>query len=301
MALTGVSWLADKAIPVGRDELLSGLIGSIPIVGGFLTNFEIVNHFAAQYPNITITLSFMIILAGWLLTPHGKRYVVSRLFAPDFLRWRHRAYPKFWQRPDTPVLAVSCQMAFAGRAEELAALLTLTEQDQQFCWRTLYGPAEVGKCRLALEWLRALTQKEDQRWDVGFLKSSLDNNNALGELATWAPRRATAIVIDEAGLREDTEKVMAQLASRKDKFRHPVRVLLLDQQEKWLDDTGAEEAQTQQSTQINDCQAEAPLFLPPFSTIIPLYRMIRSLTGYDVRENELQNLLAEGGGPARPD
>ncbi len=174
-----------------------------------------------------IALLAYMALSNFISKPFVQKIIGSVFpLRPSFLYW-----PEDMDDPSSPF---SEQFSFSGREEAHSALRRFAGAEQSFLWYGIYGDAGMGKTRLAMEWLRQLgTQKNKSRkWDVGVLEYlAYDVKGLFEQIDDWTPRRATAILIDEAGnIDPDTRQMLIQKladAARR-KNRHPVRVLLTD-------------------------------------------------------------------------
>ncbi|HEV2816331.1 MAG TPA: hypothetical protein VGW40_03795 [Allosphingosinicella sp.] len=176
-------------------------------------------------------------IAGWVAGP-GALFIlvlgVSRL--PPFrtaLAWLISDPPGFVSgdlealRQRTMTNLERTALPFAGRRPEratLRAMLTLPDDREPFQWAFLLGVSGIGKSRLAIEWL---AEARLLGWDVGFLDHSLQDRLRL---ASWRPRRPTALVIDDARTYWDRDLAKALFTlSKSATKRWPVRVLVVDQ------------------------------------------------------------------------
>jgi hypothetical protein len=112
---------------------------------------------------------------------------------------------------------------FVGRDVEKADLVEFARvPGDRFLWRAVTGPSGIGKSRLAVEWLDAMSR---EGWDVGVVDRW---TNPM--VRKWRARRRTALVIDEAGRLwgADLGRAVAALYDGS-RSNAPVRLLIIDQ------------------------------------------------------------------------
>jgi TIR domain-containing protein len=113
--------------------------------------------------------------------------------------------------------------ALVARERELVALSAFHGRDEPFLWWAIEGPGGVGKSRIVLESLRALSEG----WYKGFLAPT---DLAAFDFAQWNPDESVAIAIDDAAVVPTArlESMIASLQRNAARFRCKVRVLLVE-------------------------------------------------------------------------
>ncbi|NVD72274.1 ATP-binding protein [Duganella sp. BJB1802] len=119
-----------------------------------------------------------------------------------------------------------------GRAQEIARLQQFLRDPRPFQWWALYGPAGVGKSRLAYDFV----QSHSAGWDGGFLRA---DRLISGAVANWKPSRDTIWVVDYAAAHGRELSTMLEILQHQADPQGPkVRVLLVERdasmQSTWL-------------------------------------------------------------------
>jgi hypothetical protein len=151
-----------------------------------------------------------------------------------------------------------------GRDAEIAALNAFLQADAPFLWWGVYGPAGIGKSRLAYELLRL-----HPAWEGGFLAT---DRSTVGAASAWQPAGDALWIVDYAASRgEAISKMLCVLARRFAQSPTKVRVLLLER------DAGAQagwwhslmQQSGHQSTLLRRSLRGDPLELPPLGDNAP--------------------------------
>lgn len=131
------------------------------------------------------------------------------------------------ERKRTMTLMERAAPEFLGRDNEIEHLLNFATNDNaSYRWTSVIGPTGIGKTRLAIEWLDALSR---MGWDIGFVKHSTTLEDRLNK---WHPQKHTALVLDEAERTWGTAlpRILNALGAAARSRRH-VRVLVVNQVE----------------------------------------------------------------------
>ena len=115
---------------------------------------------------------------------------------------------------------------FVGRKKEMQQLADFVDDEEEFRWWLMIGPAFSGKSRLTLEYCQALPDD----WQWGWISTYEMESFPFSQ---WKPDRCTFIVIDYAMGKESTiERVLQQVrtACMSNQLLHKVRVLLVERE-----------------------------------------------------------------------
>jgi tetratricopeptide (TPR) repeat protein len=161
--------------------------------------------------------------------------------------------------PATSWLSFSARATrFVGRNIESALLTEFLESDRKFSWWLVTGPAGSGKSRLALE----LCLSARPRWNAGFLGRA----DTFSGWSYFRPLRPTLVVIDYVSSRvSDVGAIVLQLARSRDYLSAPVRILMLERDERSWWSRFLREESSSESAELVSCQYTDPLRLGPLS------------------------------------
>ena len=176
------------------------------------------------------------------------------------------------QASDRRFLAPEASDAFFEEREApLQTLLDLARDDRAYRVVTVHGPSGIGKTRLALAWIEALSEEwrpclvngrsswtqrlhplawYRRQWEAGFLQQGQIASLRAKSLTDWRPLRPTAIVLDATEMSDTSwREVEADLATGAEDYLFPVRVLVLSYEQqrfaKGLGDRAAADDETQ--------------------------------------------------------
>lgn len=154
----------------------------------------------------------------------GEQATVTQIYAPGQRGFEAEVLP---HAPNLPVFSPEWLQFFQesvpliGREEEIAALEAFLQADASFLWWGVYGPAGIGKSRLAHELVRLHPD-----WEGGFLAA---DRSTIGAASAWQPAGNALWIVDyAAGRAEAVARMLCVLARRFARSSTKVRVLLLE-------------------------------------------------------------------------
>lgn len=208
---------------LGLGGTASNFVSGLPGIGPFFADIpQAVQDFLFEdYPGVSSFLPVAFILFGLYSHPKILGGFLSRIW-PDPPAWLDTVLDKDGQEEGS---AYKPGQSFVGREEEMAWLNKFGGTESTgYKWSVLHGGMGRGKTRTALEWLRGLQASKKPKWDAGVF---LDMPGA--ELAGIRLRRPTAVMIDEAGDRDDLWPKLVVLIRQAIESKQPLRILLTDQ------------------------------------------------------------------------
>ncbi|NDW06486.1 tetratricopeptide repeat protein [Jiella pacifica] len=138
------------------------------------------------------------------------------------------------------------KIAFRGRSDQVAQLRAFLGGEAGFQWLQLAGAAGQGKSRMA--WDLILEARDELGYKAGFIDAE-DLLAFKKHWADWTPVRPILIVIDYVIERDKpVGQMMAHLIARSEKFRHKVRLIILERQRR---DRGGIRKVSKQSVSIS--------------------------------------------------
>ena len=164
-----------------------------------------------------------------------------------------------------------------GRETEISLLHEFRTDPRSFAWWTIVGAGGTGKSRLAFEFARAVNA---ENWRAGFFPPNVRSF----AWERWDVLLPTLVVVDDASRQIDEIGGIIETLARGDsagKLKFPVRLLLIDRHEAFLEALGSSELRRE--TYLRPTCFRAPLELRPL-TESALRQLTSELVGGDSAE-----------------